>query len=799
MTTNKLKSQSPKKNRTYKDLFCNLIFIITFLIIYFTLTNNNHLFASNIDFKYQHYLIPEYFKTLFLSMHDLFPDFALNLGGGQNIYYLSYYGLLNPYILISYLFPQIKMINYLITTNCLIILITTSLFYFFLRKNNYNEKTSFITAFLLLMSGPLIFHAKRHIMFINYFPFLILGLYGVDNYFKSQKTSLLTISIILIILSSYYFSIPALIVLYLYSIYKYLQQEKQITLKKILHHTINISKPFLIGVMSTTILTIPTFYTLLNGRTNSHASIALKDLLTPSLTTSMFYSPYTIGLTLISLISLLFFALKGHKETKYLSITCLLIAIFPIFNYILNGTLYINAKSLIPFSPLILILVAKFLTPYLQEKTNIKQLLLLTYLIITSFSICLYTNKNDKLMKKSDINNKEYTTINQMINTITKEDNDIYRINTDALKEAGINKVTNIQEYKTTIYSSTENQYYTNTYNQILKNPMPNRNKFMIAPSTNLLSQIILGEKYIITKENLNSNLKRLKSENGINLYQNPLSLPLGYATNHLISQEQFQTLSYPTNIINLLNNIIINDPIEKKEISTILPQKLNYSITDTKNVEIKQNNDTIIITAKKNASMTIKLQENTENKILFLNLHNAYLPNQDLSITINNTQNKLTNKNWKYYNNNTTFHYVLTNPNTLNIFFQKGTYKLDKIESYMIDYETIKNIKENIDPLKIDTHKTKGDKIFGTINITSNNSYFTISIPYDKGFQIKVDNKITPYQKSGMNFITFPITKGQHNIEITYSAPYKNISLTISTIGIILLIYTTINEKNKK
>ena len=153
------------KKITKKDILSNLILISTFIIIYLFLTRNNHLFASNIDFKYQHYLIPEYFRTLFYNTNDLFPNFAPNLGSGQNIYYLSYYGLYNPYILISYLFPFIKMIDYLIATNCLIVITSAILFYYFLRKHQHKEKISFITSFLFLVSGPLIFHAKRHIMF----------------------------------------------------------------------------------------------------------------------------------------------------------------------------------------------------------------------------------------------------------------------------------------------------------------------------------------------------------------------------------------------------------------------------------------------------------------------------------------------------------------------------------------------------------------------------------------------------------------------------------------------------------
>ena len=555
-----------------KDILSLLIFTITFLTIYLLITQNKYLFASTTDFKYQHYLIPEYFRTLFYSTHELFPDFALNLGSGQNIYYLSYYGLYNPFILLSYLFPNVQIIDYLITTNCLIVL---TRFYFYLRKNNYNEKTSFITAFLFLTSGPLIFHAKRHIMFINYFPFLILGLFGIDSYFKKKNITLLTISISLIILTSYYFSIPSLIMLFLYSIYKYFKETKYITIKSMLKFYLKIAIPFLLGIMITSILTISTLYTLINGRTKSIITTTLKDLLIPSLTKNFFYSPYSIGLTLISLLALLHFTFKGKKETKYLAITCLLISLFPIFNFILNGTLYINAKSLIPFSPLILLLVAKFLSPYLKSKINKKQLLILSYLTISSFLICLYINHTDKLMTKTEINNPTYNTVNQLINEITSKDKTFYRINTNILKESTINKVTNIHEYKTTIYSSASNQYYKTSYNNIIKNPVPNRNKFMFSPSNNLISQTLLNEKYIITKDNLSPNLKLIKEQNNVKLYLNQNDLPLGYATNQLISLNQYQKISYPNNIITLLNNIIINDnTIPKKEITNLTKKR---------------------------------------------------------------------------------------------------------------------------------------------------------------------------------------------------------------------------------
>ena len=87
------------KKEKKKDFLAILFYIITYILIYTCITKNNYIFASKIDFSIQHYVIPEYFRNLFYQTKDIFPDFAPNLGSGQNIYYLSYYGLLNPIII----------------------------------------------------------------------------------------------------------------------------------------------------------------------------------------------------------------------------------------------------------------------------------------------------------------------------------------------------------------------------------------------------------------------------------------------------------------------------------------------------------------------------------------------------------------------------------------------------------------------------------------------------------------------------------------------------------------------------
>ncbi len=764
------------------DFLSIFLFIFSFLIIYFILTKDGYLYASKTDFVTQHYLFPEYFRKLFYETKDILPDFAFNLGSGQNIYYFSYYGLLNPIILISYLFPFVSMLDYIIVSTSLIVIISTILFYFFLKENNFNNKVCLISSLLFLFSGPLIFHSHRHIMFINYFPFLILGLFAIDKYIKNNKKSFLILMISLMIFTSYYYSVSGIVVLFIYYIYKCIEKYQKINIKDI----IDIAIPFICGIMISMIIILPTLYTLLNGRDGT-STFNFIELIKPNF--YLLYDSYGIGLTLISLVSLIYMLFE-KRENRFLSIVCLLISIFPIFNYILNGTLYINSKSLIPFIPLILLICSKFLENIFSKKTNFIQILLMIYLVLSAFIICLNTNLKDDLLSKETINNDEYNSTIELINDITETDKSYYRISNLVFKIKGINKVTNIREYKTTMYSSGYNGDYKKFYFDVFNNSVEHRNLLMISEVNSLLFQSFSGEKYIVSKDNLD--LEFVEEKNNVKLYKNNYALPIGYAMKNTISNKVFNSLNYPNNIINLFSNIITNNG-NNQNIKKVSKTNIDYEIVDSKNLNLSKD-DKYIVKAYKNATMNIKINNDMTNKLLFIRFTNYNNPNTDIAITINGVKNKLTSSTWKYHNGNYTFDYVLYNTNNLNIEFTKGLYRLGDFEFYIVDLSEI--INKNYDEFEIS--KIKGDVILGNIDV-SEDSYFNISIPYDKGFKIYIDGKLTNYEKTNNSFIGFPISKGKHNIKIEYNAPYKKISLVISLIGAIILIINLIKERIDK
>ena len=192
------------------------VLVIFYLIEILLITKFKYVFGSNVDWVKQHIIFPDYFRNLFYENGKILPNFALHLGGGQNIFYFAYYGVLNPIILLSYLMPFVPMGIYIMISSIIGIMISVILLYYFLRKNNFDNNICFFVSLLFLLSSSFIFHSHRHIMFVNYMPFLILCLIGVNRYFKKRKSDLLIFNIFLMILTSYYYSVSGLICICLY-------------------------------------------------------------------------------------------------------------------------------------------------------------------------------------------------------------------------------------------------------------------------------------------------------------------------------------------------------------------------------------------------------------------------------------------------------------------------------------------------------------------------------------------------------------------------------------------------------
>ncbi len=373
-------------------------------------------FGSKVDWISQHSVIPEYFRQQFYETGDFFPEFAPNIGGGQNIYNFSYYGLYSPVVLLSYLFPAVKMGDYIMMSSICMAALSSILFYLWLRSRDLSRQVSFWSALMLELSGPMIFHSARHIMFVNYMPFLIMALWGIDRYFgnpeniadesasgKAKRRSakrgmgrtfsgnpwLYIAGVFLMILTSFYFSVGGILVLSIYGLHRYAQVRREQGIReksenlcvcangygvrrkgmreargltgifRYFYEAVRFGRdaaafliPVLTAVCMSAFLLIPTAYALA-GKRDTVSGLSFSALFTPDFYDfRLFYNSYGIGLTSFAAVALIAGLFWKKAENRILILSCIAVLILPVFPWVLNGGLYPRDKALIPFLPL---------------------------------------------------------------------------------------------------------------------------------------------------------------------------------------------------------------------------------------------------------------------------------------------------------------------------------------------------------------------------------------------------------------------------------------------------------------
>lgn len=809
--------------------YLNIFICALFVILLYLIFSNNQIYGSVVDWESQHHYIPEYFRLLFYKTKDLFPDFAFNLGAGQNIYYFTYYGFLNPVILISYLFPFISMMNYLILSGFVLTILSVYLIYLFLKRNGFSTRTTFISTVIYLTAAPIIFHTHRHIMFVNYMPFVILSLIEIDKYFETGRRSNLLISVFLIIMTSYFFSFSSLIMLVIYGIYKYTKKYK-VNIKTFLKEGFKFLFPFIGAVLLSSVLLLPVVYTLFNGRVVTESPNILEYFKPDFSFSYLLYGSYTMGLTAISVIAIIN-ALRKKSKYRFLGIILFIIMCFPIFNFLLNGTLYLNGKVYIPFIPLVILLVSELLESkninfkfilislgiltfinYLSDELNelpfyfdlyfmililflsLKRKNILYILIPFMFIYSFNINNSERFVT---ILNEEKTltkNINYLIDKIRLLDNDLYRIGVNIKTLDNTNRIYNNDYYSLNVYSSTYNQTYNNMYFDVFNNNIDYRNRAITGFTSNKIFNDYMSVKYVITDKKINYGYKLVMEKDGVYLYESDDDYPLGYVTYSYTNKNEYEESFYPYRVYSLINSAVL----ENKE--TTIENKIKNITPDIKILEsdfefIKEDDS-----YKLDLSNISKMKVSTnidDNQILFIRfkmLYSEACSKNDTYIKINDVLNKLTCSSWKYHNKNYIFDYVLyENVDILDIVIEKGKYEIKDIEFYTLEKEDIYTNK-NITPLNIEEYNTKNYILKGNIEIKEH-GYFILNIPYDKGFKINVDGNYVNYENVNEGLIGFELKEGKHQITVEFLSPYKQIGIICSIMGMVILFYLKIKD----
>lgn len=358
-----------KKPMLFAEKYGILIFPLTAGIL-FLLQNTSHTIAgSQIDWISQHTVLAEYFRQRFYSTHEFFPQFASELGGGQNIYNFAYYGLYSPLVLLSYAFPFLSMEVWFQIMGILTHTADGVLCFFWLNRH-LKKPYSICGAMVLMCSSAVVYHTYAQVMFVDYLPFLLLMLIGVDTCRKTKGKVLLIIGAMGTVLTSFYFAPAAFTAVGIYvlcgtkieSTGKGTGRLKSVLL--FLKDCLWQLFPVFYGIVLSAFYLCPVLCTLAGGRSGGK-DIQAADLFVPDVTVGKYlYKPYGLGMTAIAVMAVCMWIIRGRKigkERWKLALLLAVIFLLPVFPWLLNGGLYARSKAFLPFLPLVCFLTASFL------------------------------------------------------------------------------------------------------------------------------------------------------------------------------------------------------------------------------------------------------------------------------------------------------------------------------------------------------------------------------------------------------------------------------------------------------
>ncbi len=649
------------------------------------------------------------------------------------------------------------------------------------------------------------------------------------------------------ILTSFYFSIGGMLALAVYGLCRYIKMEEKAEgvakvtawrdfIKAAAGYVFSMG----ISVLLSGILLVPTAYSLMQGN-HIQSGYTWKDLLFPKMPVEeLFYQPYGVGLTTLLLTVLLTGLFYRKWQERLLSQISLVLLAIPAFAWVLNGGLYIRGKVWIPFLPLFCYMIAIYIKKQTEKQVNVKvsaAAYLVTLLFVwhadTKYSFILLAegialqvfylafcylavcrkkkgqelwllvpsvcflavfltvcmpNKTRVLEPEfyKTVTNRSYSRLEQKIEKkMTKAvkkangDSGMYRIEevgNSRFKAADLNRIRGRKQYLSSIYSSAYSTEYQNFRKDTFGVEQPFRNLMMQSVSENPKFRSLMGVRYILSEKNV-PGYRKIMQDGKVAVYENKEVLPMAYVTDQTISDSEYDSLKYPYNqtvfekavVVQGDQNVTTGDK-KKDDI-----EKLNISGSFWKIRTRKQTQKEITFGRKAKEGEVLYVRFQVKN-------HRC---GKDVAAWLNGVRNKLTAKTHIYYNGNTMFTYAVAlnkGEEKAKLLLDSGDYDVKNVEVYMgqtkqtFSYHTFQT----------DWKRTKGNRIEGTVKGMAD-GYFVTSVPYDKGFTVKVDGHTVKTEKVNKAFLGFRIGAGTHHVKITYHAPGKRAGMLVSFAGIFL------------
>lgn len=778
------------------------------------------MFGSEGDWYSQHVGAAEALRQTMQASGTLLPPWT-GVGGGSSIYDLAYYGLLRPDLVLSCLLPNTPMIQIISAYAAAGVIAAVCLLYRWLQTHGLSVKGCLAGAVLFAAASGF-FHAHHQIIFVNYMPFLILALMGVDRFIGRKRGGLLAAALTMVYLHSFFYAFSCLLACFLYYLYRCGREdagEKQ--RKRWIRSLPHAALAVVISMAAAGALLLPTALAILTTgkEIGGYLNAAPKavDLSLPGL----LYQPYGCGMTLIALFCLIT-ALK-KKELRLLAAALLAVMALPVVSYVLNGFLYARAKILIPFLPLAAMLCAMVLEDFWngRKKPDLRiaclclvpalfskwqQLILLDGAILLAWAgllqlkrlperarrtacamillvpVCVSMGVNrlsEDYLSAGDDRQSHFTAGDI---TMFAED-DRYRYDVLANNFVNSNLLADGCLNKTAMYSSISNGDYNRFYYDTMKNPISLRNRVVMMPSVNGFFNYFMGIRYLVARADwLPDGYSPVFERNGYVLAENPDVRPMVFGSYDLLSQKDYEELAPLQRMEALCVRTVVSGKTTKGFQSGLIP------VEDTAWLETP-------LTEGK--SGTVRLPETLENQILVVSFDVEYNGWRDLVIELGGVRNCLSGRGAPYPNENRRFTFVIPakKPASLELSVPTQKFGVSDLQVWALDRDRLGE--ENIAiPESSGLLDRAGGQVFDGRLAMDRDGYLATSLPWKEGYTIYVDGVWTEPERINTAFLGTRLAAGDHHVSIWYEPPGFGAGKAMSAAGLLGFAVMTAGER---
>lgn len=324
------------------------------------------------------------------------------------------------------------------------------------------------------------------------------------------------------------------------------------------------------------------------------------------------------------------------------------------------------------------------------------------------------------------------------------------------------------------------------------------------------------GVKYMTTsqKDDVPYGFKKIGQDGKIGLYENQYALPLAYAYDTYITENQYEALNGVGREQAMLGNIVLEKEIEE---SSIQHEKVSDN-TSVTTIPLSGNRISSP-EGEEYAEITIPENKDKETYLYFKNLvyddsnsdtGNIFMSGKKSTDGIKVKQNGISKKIYiqstfsPYYFGRTDYmiklnHQGRQEEEKIKLYFlSPGTYEFDRLYLVEVDRkDTIEKI-QKLQKNALENISYSGNHFSGEIK-TDREKMVCVAIPYSSGWKASVDGKETKiYQANGM-YMGIPVGKGNHTIRLTYTTPGLKIGAAVSGAAwIIFAAYIIVMQRKK-